>query len=46
MNVDALVEAARVALVNLNAFFEGGADELDYVDRARDELHAVLNQPR
>lgn len=39
-----LREAARVALANLDAFFDGGAEELDYADRARDELRAALGE--
>lgn len=37
-----LREAARTALNNLDAFFDGGAEELDYADRARDELRQAL----
>lgn len=35
--------AAELALVNLDAFFESGAEELDYVDRARGELWKALH---
>ncbi|MFA5709308.1 hypothetical protein [Mycolicibacterium sp.] len=38
-----LREAARIALANLDTFFaEGDAEDLDYVDRAREELRAAL----
>ncbi len=43
MSADAAGRAAvELALVNLDAFFDGGAEELDYVDRARDELRRAL----
>ena len=35
--------AARVALENLDRFFESDCDEIDYAHRARDELRAALS---
>jgi hypothetical protein len=34
--------AAEIALENLDRFFESDCDEIDYADRARDELRAAL----
>lgn len=36
MSLNELRKAAEVALTNLGEFFGGEADDLNYVDRARD----------